>query len=219
MKSKTLYKLTDENMRTYCGFAWELNKTYETSGAGDLCGPGWLHAYEDPLLAVLMNPVHAQFTAPRLFKARGSGAFKNDHGLKCGVTKLRLIKELPLPVVTTTQRTAFGILCAMEVCDNKAWRAWADGWLSGVDRSRVAASEAASEAAGEAAGEAGAAARAAYAAEYAEYAEYASHAAPYAAEYAAEYAARAAARAAVARAAKKPLNPKALAEKAMRITG
>ena len=36
---------------------------------------------------------------------------------------------------TTTQRVAFGLLCAMEVCADKEWRTWAENWLNGKDRS------------------------------------------------------------------------------------
>jgi hypothetical protein len=36
-----------------------------------LCGPGWLHAYESPLVAAFMNPIHADFRKPRLFEAEG----------------------------------------------------------------------------------------------------------------------------------------------------
>jgi len=45
-------------MQTHGGFQWELGQWYETSGEGDLCSPGWLHFYTNPLLAVLLNSVH-----------------------------------------------------------------------------------------------------------------------------------------------------------------
>ena len=53
------YKLTNQEMQTHNGFQWELGEWQETSGEGGLCGPGWLHYYSDPLLAVLLNPIHA----------------------------------------------------------------------------------------------------------------------------------------------------------------
>ena len=59
-----LYKLTDEKMQTYNGFQWVLGETHETNGEGNLCGPGWLHAYTDPLLAILLNPIHANISNP-----------------------------------------------------------------------------------------------------------------------------------------------------------
>jgi len=146
------YKLTDQAMQTYNGFQWELGKTYTTSGEGKLCTKGWLHVYDSPELAAFLNPIHADIKDPRLFECECSGKTKDDNGLKRGYSSVTLTKELPLPVITITQRVAFGIMCAKVVCTNEKWLKWADDWLSGKDRSAAAAAAAA------------AAARAAYAA-------------------------------------------------------
>lgn len=137
------YKLTDANMQTYGGFQWRLDKPAYTSGEGDLCGPGWLHFYDDPLLAVFLNPIHAEFKKPRMFEALATGEIKTDCGLKFGTTELTLKREIVVPVATTVQHIAFGILCAKQVCDDKHWNAWADKWLSGEDRTIEAAASAA----------------------------------------------------------------------------
>jgi len=158
----TLYKLTDQSMQTYNGFQWALDKTETADGEGGLCGPGFLHAYTDPLLAVLLNPIHADIRCPRLFRAEGT-IKKTDHGLKVGCMEMTLIEELPLPVINNTQRIAFGILCAKEVYKDAGWTRWASNWLSGKDRAEAAA-EAAVEAVW-AAAEAAAEAEAARAAE------------------------------------------------------
>ena len=64
----TLYKLTDRDGFTRRGLTgetkWSLGFTLCTSGAGDLCGPGFIHAYTDPLLAVFLNPIHADILDP-----------------------------------------------------------------------------------------------------------------------------------------------------------
>ena len=132
-----VYKLTDENMQTHNNFQWELNKTYVTSGEGELCGPGFLHSYEHPLLAVLHNPLHADFDldTARLFEADASGTILKDNQLKMGSSSLTLIKEIPIPVLTTEQKIKYAIYCAKEVCQNQEWNIWADKWLSGEDRS------------------------------------------------------------------------------------
>lgn len=136
-RPKTLYKLTTQSMRTYNDFAWELGESYEVSGDGGLCGPGWFHAYYDPLLAILLNPIHACIRKPRLFKARGFGKLLDDKGLKCGVTRLKLVQEISIPDLRTPQHIAFGILCAKQVCEDDAWNAWADSWLSGKNRRKA----------------------------------------------------------------------------------
>jgi hypothetical protein len=158
----TLYKLTDQDKRTHGGYQWALGEDRTAPGDGPLCSAAWLHAYTDPLLAVLLNPIHADILSPRLFECDGDvGA--TDHGLKVGCTRLRLTCEIPVPEITTAQRVRFGILCAWEVCDDPAWRRWAEAWLSGADRNQAAAEAAGWAAAQSAAGERTAAERAAWA--------------------------------------------------------
>ena len=134
-----VYKLTDQNMQTYNGCKWVLGEEKTTSGEGELCGPGWLHCYSDPLLAVLLNPIHADYENPRLFRAHVGGTSNPDHGLKSGYTKMTLIEEIPVPAISTEQRVRFAILCAMKVYRNPGFVQWGENWLSGKDRSAEAA--------------------------------------------------------------------------------
>jgi hypothetical protein len=187
-KSMKLYKLTDENDRTYNNTQWGENVTHTASGKGDLCGPGWLHAYTNPLLAVLLNPIHAGFKSPHLWEAEGR-IYKTDKGLKVSTKKLATIRRMKLPPIYATQRIAFGILCAKKVYTDKKFVRWANEWLSGKNRSETAAwaAYAAANAANAAAYAANAAAYAAYAAAYAaanaaNAAAYAANAAAYAAD-------------------------------------
>jgi len=145
-----VYKLTDQNLQTHGGYQWEPGVARETDGNGDLCGPGWLHYYHDPLLAVLLNPIHADIEDPILWEAEAEGLHKDDQGLKGGCTKLTLLRQIDLPQITTEQRIRFGILCAKAVCADPAWNKWADRWLSGADMSVEAAATAAATAATEA---------------------------------------------------------------------
>lgn len=143
-----LYKLTDENYQS--GTApdctvtqWGPGVTHETNGYGDLCGPGWLHACEHPLLAALLCPLHfSDCDGLVLWECDGDGEIKRDGQLKCGVTRLTTVRQIPLLLVTTEMCVRFAILCAKKVCENKAWNEWADKWLSGEDRSDRAASAA-----------------------------------------------------------------------------
>lgn len=112
MKTIIGYKLTDQKMQTHGGFQWEIGVEKSTNGEGDLCGPGWLHFYQSPLLAMLLNPIHANFSEPRLFKARVGGEIKEDRGLKAGATHMTLFEEMPLPIITLQQRVKFAKNCA-----------------------------------------------------------------------------------------------------------
>jgi hypothetical protein len=107
-----VYKLTDENMRTHGGFQYELGITAKASGDGGLCSDGYLHWYHSPLLAVLLNPLHARIVKPRLFLADAEGKTEYDRGLKGGSKELTLLEELPVPEFTPSQRAAFARLCA-----------------------------------------------------------------------------------------------------------
>jgi hypothetical protein len=191
-RENMIYKLTDGDGQTRGGTQWGPGVSHSGTGEGELCGPGWIHAYEHPLVAVLLNPIHADFKHPRLWEAEGEIAIR-DGQLKCGCKTLTTIREIPLPEITTEMRVRFAILCAKDVCADLSWNAWANGWLSGEDRSAEAAYRSA-----EAAYAAQAAAAAAEAA-WAAYAAYAAARAAAAAEAAwAAWAAHAAARAAAA---------------------
>ena len=140
-----LYKLTDEQGRTQAGedneLTWAVGVEHKTTGTGTrLCTADVIHAYEHPLIAVLMNPVHAMFNPAtmRLFVAEGNIVAREGQ-LKCGVHALKIVEEIPVPVLTTEQRVKFAILCTKSVCKDAAWNAWADKWLNGDDRSAEAA--------------------------------------------------------------------------------
>ncbi len=140
------YKLTDQDLQTYEGFQWELGKWYKIDKASrghDLCSKSWFHCYDDSLLAVLFNPIHARIADPLLFQCNVRGTKLADSGVKFGFTQMRLVTELELPEIGLTQRIAFGILCAKQVCEDKGWNRWADAWLDGSDRTKESAEAAA----------------------------------------------------------------------------
>ena len=176
MTTETCYKLTTQDLTTHRGYQWTLGEWRETSGEGELCGPGFLHAYSDPYLAAFMNPHHANIKSPRFFRAEGRGKKLDDRGMKCGFTQMRIMEELPAIEPTLDQRVEFGIRCALAVCSDEKFVKWANKWLSGEDRTESSADAAV----------AAVSAAAAYATRSAAY-----YAADYAAYYAADYAAAA----------------------------
>lgn len=146
----TLYKLTDSNGLTRAGknneCQWGENVTHKAQAkSGGLCSDQYIHAYLNPHLALLLNPIHANIANPRLWEAKGRIAAR-DGQLKVGCKSLTTIREIPVPVITTEQRAVVAILCAKAVYQDKAWNAWADAWLNGAHRSKQAA-DAAAEAA------------------------------------------------------------------------
>ena len=175
------YKLTDQNHRTKNRKLFQLGVPVTVPAENnewELCTNSWIHFYTDPLIAVLMNPVHANFRTPILWECKCEGEMLFEP-LKSGCKKLTVLKQLDIPDITLINRVAFGIFCTQEVYKNMVWNTWANNWLNNIDRSKT-----------DAATNAAAAAAAAYST-YATDAAYAAYAATYAASRAA-YAAYAA---------------------------
>jgi hypothetical protein len=167
-----LYKLTDSAGYTRNSTLWGEGVTHKVKvsvATPKLCTSEVLHAYTSPLLAVLLNPIHAAIVQPQLWEAEGEVVISDWD--KVGCKTLTTIARMPLPEVNTIQKTAFAILCAKQVCKELQWTKWANAWLSGKDRSSKAAKAAAYAAT--------------YTASYASYASYAAANAANAANYAA----------------------------------
>ena len=166
-KSTTIYKITRPNLTTYQGFRYEIGQTYRFSGNGDLCGPGWSHAYVSPQLAVLLNPIHANYSPFRLWKGKGMiGA--RDGQLKVGCSVITLQNEIIVPEIPMEARVTFALHCALTLPQSPVFVAWAEGWLVGSNRTKAAARAVARVAAWAAEAWAAAAAAEAWAAEAAE---------------------------------------------------
>src|SRR5271157_1206273 len=121
-----LYKLTDSINCTLGDTQWGENVTHTATGPadGDLCSSSWIHAYESPLLAILLNPIHANFVSPQLWEATGK-IKKRDHGLKVGCRRLKTLRQIPLPKITIEHRVRFAILCSIAVYKDKSFLLWA----------------------------------------------------------------------------------------------
>jgi hypothetical protein len=158
------YKLTDQDLRTHGGYRWKVGveRVIEKPGT-ELCSDQVFHFYDGPELAVLLNPIHADIENPRLWEVECDQVAHDE--IKGGAKRMRLVRELPVPQVTMEQTVRFAILCAKKACHDPQFVAWADGWLSGGDRSKEAAAEAARAAWAARAATSWAATRAAWAAE------------------------------------------------------
>lgn len=129
-----VYKLTDQNFKTYNDTLWGEGVTHESSGLGSMCAVGWLHYYHDPYLAVLLNTIHASIKEPVLWESEAEGKHQDDRGLKGACTKLTTIRQIPLPEISLEERVAFAIRCAKLTNQQENWVKWADEWISGKNR-------------------------------------------------------------------------------------
>jgi len=143
-----VYKLTDSNGYTRRGQSgetlWAPGTVRKTEGNGPLCSKHWTHAYEHPILAVLHDPVCGCYgSKARLWECDTlNGVIQREGQMKLGATSLCIIREINKPEVTMGQRTAYAILCSLKVYSEESFVSWAEGWLSGRDRSEKSASAA-----------------------------------------------------------------------------
>lgn len=97
-KPRKVYKLVRPNLTTFGAFQWKINKWYTVDGCGPQCSEGWLHCYTNDILAVLLNPIHANFKKFHLFEAEAYGRIISD-GTKLCVQKLRITKKIQKPKI------------------------------------------------------------------------------------------------------------------------
>ena len=128
---------------------------------GELCAAGVLHCYDDPLVAVLMDPAHGRYSRDngRLWLCEWSGRTVVAPD-KRGVETLRTIRAVDPPAITTEQCVEIAIRASLVVLP--VARRWAEGagrgdvithldevelwavrWLDGTDRSDASAAAAA----------------------------------------------------------------------------
>jgi len=133
---ETLYKLTRQNYTTCGNTLWGEN-VERTAKGGQLCTADVIHAYRHPLLAVFFNPIHAGFEKPILWEAEGEVCVED--GTKVGCTRLKTLRIIEVPSLSTEQRVEIAIRCALVVCKEESFVVWANNWLNGKDRSWAAA--------------------------------------------------------------------------------
>ena len=137
-----VYKLTDANDHTKENTQWGPNVTPPPLDGHTLCKAGVYHAYRHPLLAVLLDPVYANYgSTAHLWRAEGIVVVED--GLKVGCSTLTTLERMDLPIITTEQRVRFAIACTWPTISGKVWRQWATDWLTSKDRSAAAAKAAA----------------------------------------------------------------------------
>jgi len=146
------YKLTDQELRTHNGFQWEVGKKYTIEKPGTkMCSDQVFHCYSHPVLAVILNPVHANIKNPRMFEVEVDEIVAGD-GLKFASKAQTLVSEIALPELSTVQKVDFAIRVALKVYKDEGFEKWAASYLDRSDTSEAAVSAAgAAERAAEAA--------------------------------------------------------------------
>lgn len=131
--------MTKEDMTTREGCEWVIGKWKETSGEGELCGAGWLHAFEHPLLAALNMPAFGFLPYPAHYEGEAGGVIRRDGQFKLGATRMRILKPIKPPKITNEHRVAYSILASLAVYKESKYIKWALSWLDNTDRSSKSA--------------------------------------------------------------------------------
>ena len=134
-------KLTPQDWTTYGGCKWVPGVTNTAPGDGPLCSKAWAHGYENPLVAVFMNPIHANIADPVLWECEGEIGIREGQ-LRCGCTSLTTLRIIPTPIMTIEQRVRGAIACSLVRYREASYVIWARGWLDGTDRSAAAVARA-----------------------------------------------------------------------------
>lgn len=93
-----LYKLTDEKHQTKNECQWGKDVTHsveEGSRNAKLCSSGVIHACQNPNLALLLNPMHANISNPVLWEAEGEIVVEDWE--KVGCHELTTTRQMDLP--------------------------------------------------------------------------------------------------------------------------
>lgn len=136
------YKLLTQDLKSHNNTQWQIGVPVTIQKEGvEMCTDQVLHCYNHPLLAVLLNPIHANISNPKLFEISVDKIVAND-GLKFASKSQTLIGEISLPQINTKQKIEFAIKVAKLVYKAPKWNLWADSWLNGSDRSKESAADA-----------------------------------------------------------------------------
>ena len=143
----TGYKLTDKDGYTRRGESgetlWTEGATLETDGSGALCGSGWIHYYQDPHVAVLMNCQQGAYDLETalMWEVEAGGVDEHAYDHKSGTTRLTTVRRIDMPTLSREERVEIAIRYAMPgVGDtNPDWTSWANNWLDGTDRTAKSA--------------------------------------------------------------------------------
>lgn len=142
-------KLTDKDGRTYGGMLWGEGVHHAATGTPNAIGTdGYIHYYDNPLIAVFINPIHGDFDPATMLlwefvPDEGTAEKRGECGSQRGVRAGTTTHLMPVPQITIAQRVRATILIARKVFGGKslAWDNWAEGWLARRDRSATLAAE------------------------------------------------------------------------------
>lgn len=150
---KKRFKITSPELTTCGNYQWQVGRTQTITVPGNrLCTNEVFHYYDHPLAALWFSSINGGPSSPKLWKVAIDQMAAHD-GHKGGCKVLRLVKELPLPLISLAERITICFCLAdyaqyIVKLDRKAARLAANAVAAGsvfgeffdaVDEARIAA--------------------------------------------------------------------------------
>jgi hypothetical protein len=132
----TRYLLTNADHTTWRGNQIDTGRSvFSSNSENNVIATNADELGDSPLVAIMLNPWHAQIDQQKMLEIEISqiDVVKNDPHINL------LVRESELPSVTTDQKIVFGLMVIQEVYQKSVFNEWADGWISGSDRSAESA--------------------------------------------------------------------------------
>jgi len=128
------YKLVDTDYKSFGSCCWKNGPLYvthmESGGVDGECGPGWLHVYADPILGVMMDPIHANVGTGRILEVECLDATYLNGG-KYICRAVTPVREIKWPLLDMEHRIRMALYCSMAVCSCVDYLSWAESYLEG----------------------------------------------------------------------------------------
>lgn len=122
------YLLADLHGRTRRGMTIETKRANGKRYYGDdIVSRNIWECADTPLLAIMINPLHAECVRPRLFEI--SSKFGQDQNT------VHRVREINLPEVLPEQKLAFAMYCVRSLVSECVFGTWVERWLANNDRS------------------------------------------------------------------------------------
>lgn len=122
------YLLADLHGQTRRGITINTNRANgKRYYSGDIVSRNIWECADSPLLAIMINPLHAECVRPRLFEI--GGKFGQDQN------NVHRVREIDLPEVSPEQKLAYAMYCVRSLIPEHAFDAWVERWLANDDRS------------------------------------------------------------------------------------
>jgi class 3 adenylate cyclase len=141
--SRSAFVLTDQLNCSADGREWGQRVTQVATGLDEDDDDGHIVCYTSPNVAALLNAQNEQFRMPRLWEASvDRDLTPGDAIVAC--REVTTTRQVSMLMLTGMHHARFAVLCARAANaagsdENTEFGQWAEGWLSGQDRSGIAA--------------------------------------------------------------------------------